>query len=68
MGGWRSKSPDAGCGQKAKLVMTTMMKEIKKICAELEEGLQQRKLHNAEKKCVTLATLLKKLQAKLAEN
>ena len=59
---------DAGCGQKAKLVMTTMMKEIKKICAELEEGLQQRKLHNAEKKCVTLATLLKKLQAKLAEN
>ncbi|CAE6968983.1 unnamed protein product [Symbiodinium sp. CCMP2592] len=58
---------EASCSQKAKLIMTNMMKEIKKTYAELEEGSKQRKLHNAEKKCVTLASLLKKLKAKLAE-
>ena len=48
--------------------MNALLKDLKRNWLDLQTASQEKVLKNASKKCVTLAELLKKLQAKVNKN
>ena len=63
-----TKISDMTCSLKEKLSMNALLKDLKRNWLDLQTASQEKVLKNASKKCVTLAELLKKLQAKVNKN